>query len=96
MNIRSKIQNICICTGIINGVYLPVSAQGLDHSLGPIKQAQAADPAGFGLMVFCIGLLIFMVLALFIGTMFYFMKGQKKPAQNESSPPVKEATASTE
>lgn len=71
--------------GIAFSTSLPAWAQNIDHSLGPIKQAQNADPAGFQLMIFCIGLLVFMVMGLFLGTMFYFMKGKKKQSGSDNT-----------
>jgi hypothetical protein len=39
--------------------------------------SQSMDPAGFRLMLMCIGLLALLVVSLFAGTMFYFLKGKK-------------------
>ncbi|MBZ0185204.1 MAG: hypothetical protein K8F91_03055 [Candidatus Obscuribacterales bacterium] len=66
-----------ISGSILTGAWLAVRAQDLDHFLGPIRQAQESDPGGFGLMIFCIGLLVTMVLGLFVGTMFYIFKSKK-------------------
>lgn len=93
---QSKIQYTSIAVGIAVSIGLPAFAQNIDHSLGPIRQAQSSDPAGFTLMVFCIGLLVFMVLGLFIGTMFYFMKGQKKQIATKATAPQNEAKVSTD
>ena len=76
--------------GIICSASSKAYAQNIDHSLGPIKQAQAADPAGFTLMIVCIGLLVFMVLGLFGGTMFYMCKDKSKNKQYSGSSPQKE------
>ncbi|MGD9682315.1 MAG: hypothetical protein AB7W16_14100 [Candidatus Obscuribacterales bacterium] len=67
-----------LAVGIVSGVGQVALAQNIEHSLGPIRQSQEADPGGFTLMIFCIGLLVTMVLCLFAGTMFYFLKGKKK------------------
>lgn len=64
--------------GITSGIGEAALAQNIEHSLGPIRQSQEADPGGFTLMIFCIGLLVTMVLCLFAGTMFYFLKSKKK------------------
>jgi hypothetical protein len=39
--------------------------------------SQSLDPAGFRLMLMCIGMLVLLVVSLFAGTMFYFLKGKK-------------------
>ena len=82
--------------GIAISASLPAWSQDIDHSLGPIKQAQSSDPAGFQLMIFCIGLLVFMVLGLFTGTMFYFMQGKKNKSYSQKSDASVEDKVSTE
>ncbi len=39
--------------------------------------SQSTDPAGFRLMMMCIGLLFLLVVSLFAGTMFYFLKAKR-------------------
>lgn len=82
--------------GIIFSACSPAIAQNLDHSLGPIKQAQETDPAGFGLMVFCICLLVLMVLGLFGGTIFYFVQDKKKRQNRAMGKDTAASTVPTE
>jgi len=70
--------------GIVSGIGQAALAQNIEHSLGPIRQSQEADPGGFTLMIFCIGLLVTMVLCLFAGTMFYFLKGGKSKTRSKN------------
>lgn len=82
MNKLGRAEYIFCSIGITINTCLPVWSQGIDHSLGPIKQAQSSDPAGFQLMIFCIGLLVFMVFGLFAGTIFYFVQDKKEEGKS--------------
>lgn len=54
----------------------------------PIQDSTSKDPAGMQLMIVSIGILVTMVLAIFIVTTIYMVKGSKKnrrPPQDETS-----------
>lgn len=54
----------------------------------PIQDSTSKDPAGMQLMFISIGILVTMVLAIFIVTTIYMVKGSKKnrrSSQNETS-----------
>jgi hypothetical protein len=55
-------------------------AQGVNDSLAPIMDSTENDPAGAQLMFVCIGLLVFLVMTIFAGTMYYMINAKKKPA----------------
>lgn len=85
--------------GIATGAYffylLPAAAQGLDQKFSPIKEAQESDPAGFTLMIVCIGILVTMVLGLFGGTIFYMSRDKKNKqerASRQTKPEVETAS----
>lgn len=88
--------------GIATGAYftylLPAAAQGIDQKFSPIRQAQESDPAGFTLMIVCIGILVTMVLGLFGGTIFYMSRDKKMKQERTSrqSKPEVETTAGQE
>ncbi len=84
--------------GIATGAYfthlLPATAQGIDQKFSPIRQAQESDPAGFTLMIVCIGILVTMVLGLFGGTIFYMSRDKRmkqERASRQSKPEVETA-----
>ena len=66
----------------LSGIWLPCQCRELGDALTPIKSSTQSDPAGFGLMIFCIGLLVFLVLTIFVGTGYYVFKGGKKRPGN--------------
>ncbi len=60
-------------------LFHPCLAQnGAADAVNRMSDVQTTDPGGFTLMVICIGMLVTLVLCLFAGTMFYFLKSKKR------------------